>query len=93
MFRLIGYVVEQFNKAGKDICVCGEMGGDKLAAPVLVGLGMRRLSMGLASVAQIKKILSGLTIDKAEYLAQKVRTFATAEEVETFLNTELGDLF
>ncbi|MEG1777435.1 MAG: phosphoenolpyruvate--protein phosphotransferase, partial [Angelakisella sp.] len=28
MFRLIGYVVEQFNKAGKPICVCGEMGGD-----------------------------------------------------------------
>jgi phosphotransferase system enzyme I (PtsI) len=32
MFRLIGYVVEQFKLAGKPVSVCGEMGGDPLAA-------------------------------------------------------------
>ncbi|MEG2074471.1 MAG: phosphoenolpyruvate--protein phosphotransferase, partial [Angelakisella sp.] len=93
MFRLIGYVVEQFNKAGKPICVCGEMGGDKLAAPILVGLGMRRLSMGIASVAQIKKILSGLTIPQAESLAKRVRTLSTAAEAENLIRTELAQLF
>lgn len=92
MFRLIGYVVEQFNKAGKPICVCGEMGGDKLAAPVLVGLGMRRLSMGLASVAQIKKLLSQLTIEKAEQLAKKVRELDTAAAVEQLLHSELDPM-
>lgn len=92
MFRLIGYVVEQFNKAGKSICVCGEMGGDKLAAPVLIGLGMRKLSMGLASVAQIKKIISGLTIAKAEQLAAKARSLDTADQVEQMLKDELCEL-
>lgn len=93
MFRLIGFVVEQFHKVGKPVCVCGEMGGDKLAAPVLVGLGMRRLSMGLASVAQIKKILSGLTIAQAQAIAHEARTLATAGEVEEMLKTKLSHLF
>ena len=51
LFRLIGYVVERFKQAGKPICICGELGGDPLAAPVLVGLGIRKLSMSLSSVA------------------------------------------
>ncbi|MDR0722553.1 MAG: phosphoenolpyruvate--protein phosphotransferase, partial [Treponema sp.] len=89
MFRLIGTVVEQFNRAGKPICVCGEMGGDVLAAPVLVGLGMRKLSMGLASVARIKRVLASLTVAKAEELAGTVINLSTAHEVERYLNANL----
>jgi phosphotransferase system enzyme I (PtsI) len=89
MFRLIGTVVEQFNRAGKPICVCGEMGGDALAAPVLVGLGMRKLSMGLASVARVKRVLSSLTITRAEELASMVINLSTAQEAETYLKANL----
>jgi phosphotransferase system enzyme I (PtsI) len=89
MFRLIGKVVEQFNRAGKPISVCGEMGGDPLAAPVLVGLGMRKLSMGLASIARIKRVLSSLTLAKAEELAGRVMDLSTAQEVETYLKANL----
>jgi phosphotransferase system enzyme I (PtsI) len=89
MFRLIGYVVEQFKLAGKPVSVCGEMGGDPLAAAVLVGLGMRKLSMGLASVAPVKKMLSGLTIEKAEALAKRVVNLSTAADVSRLLHEEL----
>lgn len=91
MFRLIGNVVEQFNRADKPICVCGEMGGDVLAAPVLVGLGMRKLSMGLASVARIKRVLSSITVAKAEELAGRVINLSTAQEVERYLKANLQD--
>ncbi|MDR1899815.1 MAG: phosphoenolpyruvate--protein phosphotransferase [Treponema sp.] len=89
IFRMIGTVTGHFNRAGKPVCVCGEMGGDPLAAPVLVGLGLRKLSMGLASIAGIKRILSGLTITKAEALARTASELATAEEVETYLRENL----
>jgi phosphotransferase system enzyme I (PtsI) len=89
MFRLIGNVVERFNRAGKPICVCGEMGGDVLSAPVLVGLGMRKLSMGLASIARIKRVLSSFTVAKAEELAGTVINFSTAQEVERYLKANL----
>lgn len=92
MFRLIGYVVEQFKMAGKPVSVCGEMGGDPLAAAVLVGLGMRKLSMGFASVAPIKKMLSGLTIKKAESLAKAVVNLPTAADVERLLHEELDGI-
>jgi phosphotransferase system enzyme I (PtsI) len=91
MFRLIGQVVESFNRAGKPICVCGEMGGDVLAAPVLVGLGLRKLSMGLASVAPVKRALSTITVAKAEELAATIRNLSTAEEVERYLKVNLLD--
>ncbi len=92
MFRLIGYVVEQFRRFNKPVGVCGEMGGDPLAAVVLVGLGMRKLSMGLASVAPIKKLLSVLTIQKSEELADTVKTLPTADEVKEYLKKELSGL-
>jgi phosphotransferase system enzyme I (PtsI) len=89
LFRIIEYVVKTFNKAGKPVCVCGEMGGDALAAPVLVGLGMRKLSMGLASVARMKRVLSKLTIADTEKLAASALNLPTAQEVEIYLRENL----
>jgi phosphotransferase system enzyme I (PtsI) len=89
MFRLIRQVVEAFNRAGKPVCVCGELGGDDLAAPVLVGMGMRKLSMGLASIARIKRVLSALTIAQAEELAKTVVNLPTAGDVELYLQKHL----
>ena len=90
LFRLIGYVVSSFAKEGKPVSVCGEMGGDPLAAAVLVGLGMSKLSMGAASVARIKKLLSGLTMEKAKELAARACALPTSSQVEEYLKTELS---
>ncbi len=91
MFRLIRHVVKTFCEAGKPICVCGEMGGDELGAAVLVGFGMRKLSMGLANVAQTKKMITKMTIQRAEELAHRVCGLATGAEAAAFL-TELKDI-
>lgn len=92
MFRLIGYVVKTFRDVGKPISVCGEMGGDKLAAAVLIGLGMRMLSMGFASVAQTKKIINRITIAQAEEMAETVQQLSSGEEVEAYLKSALADI-
>jgi phosphotransferase system enzyme I (PtsI) len=92
MFRLIRYVAEEFGKAGKPLCVCGELGGDRLAMPVLLGFGIRRISMGLASVAEVKKIISGLTISRAEKLSEQVCRVETAGDAAEYLKTALADI-
>lgn len=92
MFRLIRTVVETFNRAGKPICVCGELGGDELAAAVLVGLGMRKLSMGRAFVAQTKKMITGMTISRAREIACRVCDMETAAEIQEYLTNELQDI-
>jgi phosphotransferase system enzyme I (PtsI) len=85
MFRLIKETAASFKKAGKPLSICGELGGDPLATPVLIGLGLRKLSMGAASIAAVKRTLASLTIKKAEESAAKVLTLATAEEVKEYL--------
>ena len=90
IFRLIGEVAGYFNEAGKPLSVCGEMGGDPYAAAALVGLGLRKLSMGRASVPRVKRMLSRLSIPAAEEIARTVKGFSTAGEVEIFLKHKLG---
>ncbi len=92
IYRLINYVTKEFKKQGKDVCVCGEMGGNKLSAPVLVGMGIRRLSMGLASVASVKKVINNLSIQQMEELANQVCQIETDKEIVDYLSEKLSDL-
>lgn len=90
LFRLIGWTAAQFNRAGKPIGVCGEMGGDRLAAPVLVGLGMRKLSMSMSRLAEVKMVLAAYTLEELEEVAAQVQRIPTAHEVRAYLEQRLG---
>lgn len=57
IFRFIRRVVRQLDGTGIDISVCGEMGGRRLEALALIGIGIRRLSITPASVGPIKEML------------------------------------
>jgi phosphotransferase system enzyme I (PtsI) len=85
MFRLINHVAVSFTKAGKPLSICGELGGDPLAVPVLIGLGLRKLSMGEASIAVVKRAIASFTVKACEEKAKKVLTFSTAAEVREYL--------
>nr|WP_319489845.1 phosphoenolpyruvate--protein phosphotransferase [uncultured Caproiciproducens sp.] len=85
LFRLVNHAAAMFIKNGKPICVCGELGGDRLGAGVLIGLGIRNLSMSISSVAQTRKLVNELPMKKAEEIAAKVLSLSTAQEVEQYL--------
>ena len=87
LFRMIATAVQAFHKAGKPIGICGELGGGVLATPVLVGLGMRKLSMGLSSVAAVKRTLGTFTVEEAKKLADAVCNCATAQDAEAMMRT------
>lgn len=89
MFRAMRFAIEQFVKAGKPICVCGELGGDPFAAPVLIGLGMRKLSMNISAVASIKRVLSTFTTADMEAIADTVCNLETAADVEDYLASKI----
>jgi phosphotransferase system enzyme I (PtsI) len=89
LFRTIGLVAREFRRADKPLCVCGELAADPLAAAVLIGLGVRELSMGISAVASIKKLICALSLEDAEKLARRVQELATAKEVEDYLKTAL----
>jgi len=85
MFKLIKDTVTAFNNAKKPISICGELGSDPFAVPALIGLGLRKFSMGAASVAVVKKAISAVTVAQAEEIARKALRFSTAGEIERFL--------
>jgi len=82
IFKLIKEVTNAFEKHGKPVSICGELAADPIAAPVLAGLGLRKLSMGAASVAVIKRAICSVTIKKAREIADKILGCATAEELK-----------
>ena len=91
VLRLIRFTAEAFKAAGKPLSVCGEMGGDPLALPLLIGFGINEVSMGLSAVAPSKKIISALSRARAEELAARACSLSTSAEVESYLRAELAE--
>ncbi len=61
--------------------MCGEMAGDSLAIPLLLGLGLDEFSMSATSILPARTQLSKLSKAEMETLAEKALMMSTAEEV------------
>jgi len=69
VLRLIQMAAESAARAGIPLSVCGEMGGDPAAALALVGLGVRSLSMGTASLPAVRRAIRAATATELADLA------------------------
>ena len=87
VFKVIKDAVSAFKTLEKPISICGEMGSDPLAVKALIGCGLRKFSMGAASVAAVKKAVAGVTVAQTEEIARKILEMSTASEIENFLNS------
>ncbi len=86
VLRLIAQVAEAGRRAGKPVAVCGEMAGNPLLAPVLVGLGVDELSMTPTALPKIRAALDRRSAQELSDLAQKVLHVKTVTEVEQICN-------
>lgn len=93
VLRSLRRVVDAAHAAGIDACICGEMAGDPLYLPILLGLGFDELSMGSASIPRVKNILRRCTREQATAIAATCATFSTAAEVESYLKSEITSRF
>jgi phosphotransferase system enzyme I (PtsI) len=89
VLRLIRRVVEAANKEGIEVNVCGEMSGEPLYAPLLVGLGLRQLSATPRKIPEIKRVIRTLKVDETERLAEVALNLETARQVGSFLRDQL----
>jgi phosphoenolpyruvate-protein phosphotransferase len=81
VLRLIGEVAQSAHQYGKFTGVCGELAGDPLAVPVLVGLGVDELSMNPGAAPRAKAIVRLLKMEQARSLAAEVLAAPGAPEV------------
>ena len=81
ILRLVKNVIEASHKEGKWTGMCGEMAGDSLAIPLLLGMGLDEFSMSATSILQARSQIKNLTLDEMKKLVEEAVMCATTEEV------------
>ena len=85
VLRMIHQAVKAGHEAGIWVGLCGELAGDKLAVPILLGLGIDELSMSPIAIPVIKQTISQLKMTYAKNLASEVLDLDSAEEVRQYI--------
>jgi phosphotransferase system enzyme I (PtsI) len=93
ILRLIKLTCDAGRKAGIPVSLCGEMAGDPRYTWVLVGLGLRELSMQASAIPVIKNVIRSSSLDEMEALAAAVLAAETGEEARRLVMQEIGARF
>lgn len=91
VLRALRQVMEGVASSGREVSVCGEMAGNPLALPLLLGLGVTSLSMSARSLLPVKAVLRGFTRGQAQELLQQALACTSADQVRALLSAALED--
>lgn len=89
VLRLIDRVAKAGASAGVGVNVCGEMSGEPMFAPLLLGLGVRQLSATPRKIPDIKRVIRAVTLPDCQKLAGECLGMETASEVTRYLRDHL----
>jgi phosphoenolpyruvate-protein phosphotransferase (PTS system enzyme I) len=91
VLRTIDGVVRAAGSQGVPVSICGEMAADPMQALVLLGLGVRELSMSPAAIPAVKAAVCAASAARLAPVARASLSLATAEEIEAMLRRELAE--
>lgn len=90
ILRLIRMVLEAGTAYDTPVSVCGQMSSDPKFVPLLLGMGLRTLSVTPYIIPELKEVVRNITIAQAEEVAAHALTLDLARDVESYLRGELG---
>jgi multiphosphoryl transfer protein len=90
VLRLIAQTIDAAHKHGKRADICGELGSDPAAIPILLGLGMDELSVSIPSIPTVKAQVRSLKISDLQSLASEALNCSTAQEVRELVKKHLS---
>jgi phosphotransferase system enzyme I (PtsI) len=93
ILRLVNQMVKAAHNAGIRVAMCGEMAGEPLYLPILVGLELDELSMNVFSIFRVKKILRAYTLRECTELVEASLQLSTPDEIEDLVRTSLKKKF
>ena len=85
VLRSLKRIIEEGNKAGIMVGMCGEAAADPLLIPVLLSFGLGEFSVSAPSILRTRRIISEWTKAEADALVEKVMKLKTATEVKAML--------
>ncbi|KRN30847.1 phosphoenolpyruvate--protein phosphotransferase [Weissella halotolerans] len=92
ILRLIKFVIDAAHKEGKVAAMCGEMAGDPIALPILMGMGLDEFSMSATSILPARALMKQLDTKQMADLAQAAVNLSTNDEVIDLVKQTLPEL-
>lgn len=89
VLHLIKNVIRAAKHAGIEVSLCGEIAGDPEFTQLLIGMGLRTLSMVPAQIPLVKRVVRLVNQEHCERVARKAGSFDSERQIQTFLRDEL----
>ncbi|MCL4500586.1 MAG: phosphoenolpyruvate--protein phosphotransferase [Deltaproteobacteria bacterium] len=93
VLRMVRDVVQVGRQAGISVAMCGEMAGDPLYIPVLLGLGVEEFSMNTMAIPVAKRVIRMTKLSEAKEIARKALQLHTVGEVNNYVTREMDRRF
>lgn len=87
---LVKHVITSAHENGAKAAMCGEMAGDEMALPLLMGMGLDEYSMSATSILRTRSMMSKLDTKDCEAFVDKALKLDTQEEVEKLVKDSLN---
>ena len=85
VLRLLRAVIQDAHKVGIGLSVCGELASDPEFIMLLLGMGVRTLSLAPPMIPEVKKIIRSVTIEECNQLSRKVSTMDSHRQIKNYL--------
>ncbi|MGK7377502.1 phosphoenolpyruvate--protein phosphotransferase [Planococcus sp. 1R117A] len=89
ILRLVKMVIDASHREGKWTGMCGEMAGDEIAIPILLGLGLDEFSMSASSILKARAQISKLSKADMESHIDRILAMDTSVEVATYVKEKM----
>ena len=92
VFRLIKMVIDAAHEKGKWVGLCGEMAGELLAIPILLGLGLDEFSMNPPAIPFAKRLIRSISMEKAKEVADVALNLKGDEEIREYIQQAIPEV-
>lgn len=92
VLKMIGLTFDAAKNKGIELYMCGEMAGDPINIPVLLGLGLTNFSMNSGSIPVVKKMIRSLDVVQARKNAKTITALKTTREITDFIMKEYKEI-
>jgi len=93
VIRMIEMALRTAREHQVPISMCGQMCGNPMYTMLLLGMGLRSLSVTPAAVPEVKRVIRSVSVDQCERITEHVRSLESAREIKTYLTEELSKVF
>jgi phosphotransferase system enzyme I (PtsI) len=85
VLRLIRTVIQDAQKGQIGLSVCGEMASEPEQVMLLLGMGVRTISLAPPMIPEVKQVIRSVTIEECNRIARKILTMNSERHISSFL--------